>query len=387
MQDARDNTRNRSSRRTSARGRLAWATALLVAASAIAAEPSGEPAMKDAASEVTVRLHPAALVTGDRVLLSDIAEIDPAVRDLAGQWVISNSPRPGATLTLDLARVQSVLSRRGANLSRWVFRGPTECQVSRPGGASDARRAQPGTDGAAASASAPSAEDIVPAHPATLETAIRDYLNERLAGTGCKAVARFNPSIAKLLALSGDTYSFRIVSRSAQQFGLVRLEVTISENDAIRQVQEILVDVSVSREVVVARRALNRGETLNAADLRMEERVFEKPADIGLTDIGAAAGQRARQFIQHGNMLSARDLEPVPLVERNDLVTVWVHRGTLVIKTSGTAMGSGVYGDTVEVRNEKSRQSFYGVIAGPRTVEVGALRGAVATLAARENQP
>jgi flagella basal body P-ring formation protein FlgA len=70
-------------------------------------------------------------------------------------------------------------------------------------------------------------------------------------------------------------------------------------------------------------------------------------------------------------MVDLRDVEPVPLVQRNDLVTVWVRRGRVAIKGSAKAMSSAGYGETVELTSELSRKDrFTGVVTGPKTVEL-----------------
>lgn len=63
----------------------------------------------------------------------------------------------------------------------------------------------------------------------------------------------------------------------------------------------------------------------------------------------------------------------MPLVHRNDLVTVLIARGNLRIKGTARALGSGAFGDVIDVRNEMGERSagrFSAVVVGDKTVEV-----------------
>jgi flagellar basal body P-ring formation protein FlgA len=133
-------------------------------------------------------------------------------------------------------------------------------------------------------------------------------------------------------------------------------------------VVQVLCEATLRKSVVVAGRAFNRGEVIQAGDLRNEIRAFERLEDIGLADAAPLIGQRARRLIKPGEQLDPRDVETVPLVQRNDLVTVSVRRGGLIITAAARALGSGSYGDTVSLRSESSKETFIGVVTGPKTV-------------------
>lgn len=313
------------------------------------------------------RLHPKAVVTGDQITLSDVAELQGEAASLAGHWVVASSPAGGQTVAIDLAALQAALSERGANLGQWIFRGSSHCLVSR------VRRdgAGPAKPDHAADGSGISPPATRPAPEAnTLEACLRSHLVNRLRRVPGTPVIQFSPSISRLLALSQPPYHFEIADRTDRLLGMVAMEVTIREGKAVKQVIPVIAQVALRKSVVVSSRAINRGETIALGDIMLADQTVEHLADLGTGDTAPFVGQRARRFIDRGDRLSARDIEPVPLVNRNDLVTVLVSRGGVQIKGVAKAMTAGSYGETIMLQNEASRQKYSAVITGPRTAEV-----------------
>ncbi len=97
-----------------------------------------------------------------------------------------------------------------------------------------------------------------------------------------------------------------------------------------------------------------------------------------MTETSALIGQRVTSFLKKGEQVSARDVEPMPLVRRNELVTVIVRGRSLMIRASARALSAGGYGDVVELRNEmakRSAETYTAIVTGPKTVEVGLTAG------------
>jgi flagella basal body P-ring formation protein FlgA len=357
---------------------------------------AGTPAARPAADAI-VLLHPTAIVTGDEVLLSDVAELTGEASELAGNWPVAAAPHPGTSGVIDAGHLQSVLSRRGVNLSNWIFRGASRCRVSRPaGGVSTRPRTAsavrpervsrkawtPGMVTTRPAASRTSSAETRGPDPMTLEGAIYTHIRERLGNLDGVLAVKFSPSTARLLALSTSQFQFRIADRGEKTLGMIPLEVTVIEKGQVQQVVQVVCEATLRKAIVVAGRPLNRGEIVQAGDLRMEARAFDKLEDIGLTDATPLVGQRVRRLIKFGEGISAGDFEPVPLVERNDLVTVTVRRGGLTVSATARAIGSGSYGETVSLRSELSKEIFVGMVTGPKTVELSDTQPGPATAVA-----
>ncbi|HOB75278.1 MAG TPA: flagellar basal body P-ring formation chaperone FlgA [Phycisphaerae bacterium] len=352
---------------------------LLPAPAAWAGAPVARPA-----SETVVCLQSTAVVTGEDVLLSDVAKLEGEAAELAARWPVAAAPRPGSSGTIDILHIQQVLARRGANLSRWIFRGASRCVISKPAGVSPRAKLAPNVRPVSGSSHRvtdlkQSAEPVIlpqtsphadAPDPTRLEGVIYAHLRERLGDVEGVLSVRFSPAVAQLLGLSTGSYQFRITNRGEKKLGMIPLEVTILEKDQVRQVAQVVCQAALTRQVVVASRSINRGEIIQAGDLNVETRSFEKLEDIGVTSTARLIGQRTRRLIKAGDPFDPRDIEPVPLVERNDLVTVSIRRGGLGITATARALSAGSYGDQISLRSELSTDTFVGVVVGPRTVVV-----------------
>jgi flagella basal body P-ring formation protein FlgA len=194
---------------------------------------------------------------------------------------------------------------------------------------------------------------------------------------------QFNRSekLRSALSLSAPRFSFEVEPHNAVPLGLVSLRVSVFEGGELVQTVPVVAEVALIRRVVVAKRPVNRGMAIGDGDVSLELRRFSDISRIGVTDPRAVVGQRARVFVDRGEMVLARDVEPLPLVSRGDFVTVYHRQGGLLVKTVGKALGGGSYGDTIPVKNEGSKRSYEATITGPQTVEV---RAAVAPDIAEE---
>ena len=363
---------------------------------------AGDPAA--GSGEILVHFYPSALVKTEQITLADVAEVAGDGAELASTCPVAAAPAPGQERVVTLSQVRSVLGERGANLAQWVFRGSTRCTVKRLA-APLAGPAQPqllsqaawlrtermtvgvkipeATKGSALrpAATAPAAGlGQANGHlgggrpdPTTLAGAIDQHVRQRLANIRGEPVLRYTPVVAPLLGLSKPTYDFQISDESERLLGAVPLRITIVQDGRVKQVVPALVEVAVRMPVTVAARPINHKEIIKAADLRIETRILDQMDQIGLSDPAPLIGQRARRLVNEGEVLKVSDIEPVPLVSRNDLVTVWVRRGALEIKGTAKAMGKGGYGETIELKNEASGKTFLAVVTGEKTVQITGL--------------
>lgn len=400
MQDAartiRCGTQRRDDRRCRRLGRLPAALGLVAVlrVCALAAGPATQPAAElSQGREITVRLHGVAVVDGEQVTLGDIAEIRGDTAGLAASCPVVLSPKPGRSLVLPLEAVQKALSDRGANLGHWTFRGSSRCTVSRPIRRNDDENRVTGrpADGSELTTAQPPAANRT-ASPAAVDTdslagALRQYIRRRLADLGGEPVIEFPKAASQQLSLSRPTYDFRIAARGEPVLGLIPLDVTVTDLSRQEQTFQILAHVALRKPVAVAARPLNRGKVIEAADVVMQEQVFERAEDVGLSSPTPLIGQQTRRFIDKGEQLRTKDFEPLPLVQRNDLVTVLITRGSLRVRGTARALGAGAFGEVIEVRNEMAERSggrFSAVVVGEKTVEVPETRRPTATAPAEE---
>lgn len=126
--------------------------------------------------------------------------------------------------------------------------------------------------------------------------------------------------------------------------------------------------VRLMQPVVVANRALSRGQRLEAQDLRIEHRDVGDLRRPAVRDPAQVLGYRVDRPIPPGRVVDAAMLSAPVLVERGRRVRLAVRTQGMDISMSGQAMEDGALGDTVKVRNTSSRAIVEGVVTGAGTV-------------------
>lgn len=331
---------------------------VLMSGTAVRAEPA------------SVRIWPNAVVDDGVVRLSDVAQIVGGTGAI-DSLEIAKAPAAGGREVLRHEEILDRLRQAGVNVADVRMSGAIRCEVTRPAPRDDA--------GAAQVASPPSnPTPLVEAPHAnrhvskTLGGAVESYIRAALATYEGEVDIQFNRSqkLQSALMLSGPRFSFRIEPPSTMPLGLVSLTVDVFDNGHPVQDVPVVAEVALIRRVVTAKRPINRGMTISDGDVSLELRRFDNISRIGVVDPRAVIGQRARSFIDRGDMVLARDVEPLPLVKRGDFVTVYRRQAGLLVRTVGKALGGGSYGDTISVKNEGSKRSYEATITGPQTVEV-----------------
>lgn len=315
-----------------------------------------------AARAESVRAWPTAVIVDDQVRIGDVCDLEgfdaetyERVRDI----VITDAPQPGGSVQITLDHVRAAMAREGVNLATVVVKGASRCAVTRP-------------EGRAVPADAPADPQAAAAASArTLRQAVQDFFQQELAETDGRVNVQFGRTAEPVLDLSEPEFEFVVSRRSARSLGLVSLEVAVRREGKTVQVVPMPVTVSLTRPVVVARRAINAQAPIRAEDLQLVEMTFTQVGQAGLTEPQRAVGQRAKRFIAAGETLHLRMLEPVPLVHRGQIVDVHTLAGGIRLVTAAKAMQSGAFGDLIELRShDGAKRTLTAVVTGPRRVEV-----------------
>lgn len=346
----------------------------------------------DAARAGQIRLWPTAVVEHDAVLLADVAELrgfDAATTETLVRRVVVDAPRPGGEILLTADDLRTALAESGANLAEVSIFGASRCKVARPRTAHEEVRPAPKLDRvaekppllrakSARAARRPRRDPMADSRTQTsaddtLERALRDFITARAGLSSGRLEIRFSPACARDLSLPAESHRFEIHPRDSAKFGLLSFEVDVADASGAARTVPVVAEVALLREVVVARRPINRGETIESRALKLEERRFTDEAALGLTDLAASVGMRSRGFLRAGDMLTPREIEDKPVVNRGQPVTIWMRSGGLVIRATGKAQQAGRLGDRVEVLRDgthRKQDLLEAVVTGPGTVSV-----------------
>lgn len=332
-----------------------------------------------------IRIAQSVEVDSPTVRLGDIAELSHFELDLESRMldvVIADTPRVGATREIRATEVRGILRRAGANLANIRIYGSSRCVVSRKRNVPD-----PAESGARKIKHKPAKplrrhSDIHPVAPAsnTLEATVRDYIEARVVRDDGRLEIMLNRTSRAVRDALDSTVApgtYRIRERDPLGLGLCALDVELIRDGHVVETIGLIGQIDLIKPVLVARKAINRGSTVDRRDLKFEDRRFSRAQDVGLSDMELAAGYEATRFIHPGEMLSLRSLKEKPVIERGDMVKILVRGDGVQITTTGKAQSSGALGDVIPVARNGSRRKrdvIDAMVTGPGVVTYGGVR-------------
>lgn len=130
------------------------------------------------------------------------------------------------------------------------------------------------------------------------------------------------------------------------------------------------VRATLQTAAVVARRAIQAGEPIGAADIALERRSTAALPYEYLTDARQAVGATARRTIAAGAVLVPAALKSSVAVERGTLVTLIAKTGTVIVRSEGVALEAAKLNERVRVRSRSGRV-VEGIAAAANEVHVG----------------
>lgn len=125
--------------------------------------------------------------------------------------------------------------------------------------------------------------------------------------------------------------------------------------------------LSAEQSVVVAAKAILRGQIIGAEDVR-EEKVSLQPGQSVLTDLSVAIGRIAKRTVQPGRALQLHLLQQPNMVNRGEKVLIKAASGAARITTQGIALENGHLGQQIPVQNAHSKKVIHSWVAAKGVV-------------------
>ena len=130
------------------------------------------------------------------------------------------------------------------------------------------------------------------------------------------------------------------------------------------------VQIKAFGPAVISKRALPRGSIIHANDLSIATRELSTALQGYYTSIKEVEGMELRYSMANGNIISPKSLKPRYLVKRGDIVTVLAERKGLHIQVKGTALMDGFRGQSIQIKNIRTKRVLQGEVVASRTVRV-----------------
>lgn len=209
-------------------------------------------------------------------------------------------------------------------------------------------------------------EQLIGATREFLEREVADYLQRsQIQARHQVEINRLDPRLR--LALCDQPLTTKLES-PAQPVG--RATVRVSCEGSAPWSVFVPAQVHLFREVVVARRPLQRNSTLEAADVMLAER------DVGLlnqgylTSLDQALGNKLTRNTQPDQVLPPSHVSPAEIVRKGDQVVISAKNSTINVRMPGEALSDGALGSQIRVKNQRSGRVIRARVTGPGQVEV-----------------
>lgn len=293
----------------------------------------------------TLTLPARVTIDGDEMLLGKIAAITDAGGDeqRLAQVVLGAAPIPGQSRTLTEEMIRVRLRQFGFDPETITIDCPPSVQITRL-------------------AAAVKGETLVEIARAWLLERLAPAADEKLELTPVRT-----PADAQV-PTGVQAWECAPAGLDAGSLRHVMLTLLVDGRPAWRG----MLSFRLSRyaEVLVARRAIARGEVLNDSAVRREWREITTLTGTPLRDVAELEGRRAVNSLAQNAVLTAVNTEPVPLVMRNDTVHVQAKCGAFIITAVAIALEDGQAGETIRVRNPDSRQEYTARVVAARLLEL-----------------
>jgi flagella basal body P-ring formation protein FlgA len=199
----------------------------------------------------------------------------------------------------------------------------------------------------------------VPAEPlsavrASAEKAVRRSLDANVSGVTLEAAMLDARLTLSACASRLDTYVPELRANQAKL--LVRVSCT---NPA--WYLNVPVEIHRTHDVLVLKRAVGRGQAVEAADVDVQKRELPGLASPFVAGIGDLAGRLTRRPVPAGTALPADALTAALLIHRGQAVTLAAISNGLEIRAPGLAMADAPAHGRVRVQNLSSLKIVEGV--------------------------
>jgi len=304
-----------------------------------------------------IRLHTEHRATKSIVRLGDVADVESADAEEAARLEsleLLPAPAAGRTQEVTLRDIQDALARHNLNPVSHLFSGAGRVAVSGPAAA----RTQ--TAAFLTTSQTRRAEDRV-------GQAIGEYLQARVAPGHWDVELELNEAQAD--AVSSHHEAVSVSGARELPEGRVRFDVVLQ---SMTGPVGFFVDADVSQApaVVVATRPIPRGAKVRATDVELQHAAPPRGEKVMFSTVEAVIGMEVTRAIRAGQVLDDRSVQPVVLVRRRDVLTVYSRAGGIEVRTTARAVDDGSLGELIAVESLTNRKSFFARVSGPQTVEV-----------------
>lgn len=295
------------------------------------------------AADITITFKDKAIIEGDKILLTDIADVtaNGVEENTFNQLTIATAPDPGERISLQTNKiiffVQQTTSIKDINWS-----GPAHIEVIRDGITVDKER---------------------------IQQILATYLSQNLDKLP-KAEIRFaSMRFPKPFILPKGNLTWEIIPSRPEIIGSSSFSIIFRLNGKTVKNTSVSGRLEAMADVVTAVEKINKGTTISSRRLKMSRQnlVHLQNPFFNSEEL---IGMRAKRTIHSGRVLDKRDIETLPIINKGELVKIFANKGSMFLSTSGIAKMDGRLGDIIQIENINSKKLIYCRVNSPGVVTV-----------------
>ncbi|MFZ5425388.1 MAG: flagellar basal body P-ring formation chaperone FlgA [Thermodesulfobacteriota bacterium] len=292
-----------------------------------------------------VKIAPAAAISGERVMLGEIAEpighIDPETWRILASTPLWPFPGREGQITLTKKKVLDDLDRLFPNAEA-NFAVPDQVVLKKGGGK--------------------------PVALTDVDRMVVDYLTANMTGLDGEIEVK-EITLPNQLFIDPDLERLTVEGVGDMVPGRVNLRLTVSSPDG-RTLRQIAANafVNVWKVIPVAARPLNRRAGAVTPDQITWERRNLALVRGPVWDAKDPMPMRVKSSVNQGTPLTHEILEPMPVIQKGEQITCLWRGKSIQLVMPVTAMSDGAKGGTITVRNMQSGKELAAVVQDAKTV-------------------
>ncbi|MEA2031378.1 MAG: flagellar basal body P-ring formation chaperone FlgA [candidate division Zixibacteria bacterium] len=152
--------------------------------------------------------------------------------------------------------------------------------------------------------------------------------------------------------------------------GLFSVIVKINQDGKLVESGQVRLKIRKFADVLVTTDKIRSEDTFSDKDVVLRKMDVTSLRERPLNSIAVLEGHRARRYLRKGTILTTESIEIIPDIEYGREVSIVYKDGLCRVSTPGEAMGTGMAGDYMKVRNKASRKIIEARVIDASTVIV-----------------
>lgn len=206
--------------------------------------------------------------------------------------------------------------------------------------------------------------------PEALKRAVEEYVRNQFRGSAQTIIVEFRSS-PNGIVVSDVGYSFRVAPEgSARLSGNVSLPVEIVVKDKVERRVLVPFKVRTFANVIMASKQMQQHTLITKENVEMQTvETTLLPQDI-VTSFEMLTEKRSSRIISQGSILRESMIETVPLVQRDETVTLVVKSKGVEVTTKALAKENGRRGDFILVQKLETRERLKARVVNNKLVQL-----------------